>query len=83
MPPRRRGSRGDLVKFVGNSAYGPYLNDVYTGRGKEGPNTDIRSYLECFCDVARKSKFTLKRDVAKSLRIGPNDSVPDTAKKWS
>ena len=32
---------------------------------------NIRSYSECFCDVARKSKFTLKRDVAKSLRIGP------------
>ena len=30
-----------------------------------------RSYSQCFCDIARNSKFTLKRDVAKSLRMGP------------
>ena len=28
---------------------------------------DKRSYSECFCDVARKSKITLERDVSKSL----------------
>ena len=39
------------------------------GEGRGGGNE--RSYSECFCDVARKSKFTLKRDVAKSFRIGP------------
>ena len=37
-------------------------------KGEEGGR---RSYSERFCDVERKSKFTITRDVAKSYRIGP------------
>ena len=35
----------------------------------------MRPYSERFCDVPRKSKFTLTCDVVKSFRIGPKGDM--------